>query len=146
MALRLGRPQDAGVVARKLGDIGCAPYARAGTDAGRLPWVAYDESLAHLPEARWADRARGDAPVVLRTPHVPALVEAVAAGHGIGVLPCWLADADPRLARLTAEVPVRREAWLVVHEGLRRHRRVRAVADWMTDLFAAERARLAGGD
>ncbi len=146
MALRLARPRDSGVVARKVGEFGCAPYGRAEDGpgfAGRR-WVAYDDGLAHLPEARWAARMRGDAPVVLRSSHVLALLEAVRAGHGIGMLPCWLADADPDLMRLSEDVPVRREAWLVIHAGLRRQARIRAVADWVAAEFAAAGADLAG--
>lgn len=147
MALRLNRPQDSGVVARKVADLGWAPYGAAAQGRVGLterPWVGYDDALAHLPEARWAERARGGAPVILRTPHVVALLEAVAAGHGIGVLPCWMGDADPRLVRLADDPPGRRECWLVIHEALRRQARIRAVADWLTALFDQERARLLG--
>lgn len=146
MALRLARPRDSGVVARKVGDLGLAPYgpAAAGRPLSGGAWVGYDEALAHLPEARWAEKARAGAPVILRTSHMAALHEAVAAGHGVGVLPCWLGDGDPRLVRLTDDVPVRREVWLVLHEVLRRQARIRAVADWLTDLFEAERLLLRG--
>lgn len=139
MALRLARPADVGAVARRLGGIAMALYGAVG-DARALPrreWVGYDDTLAHLPEARWAEAARADAPVVLRTGSIAALVEAVARGVGIGVLPCWIADADDRLVRLATEPAAVREVWLVTHAALRDQARMRAVAGWLGDIFAA---------
>lgn len=141
MALRLARPQDPGTVARRLGTIALGLYGPAGQPPPPR-WVGYDESLAHLPEARWMEEARGEAPVVLRTGSVATLQEAVAQGHGVGVLPCWLADADRRLRRIDPEAAVVREVWLVIHEALKTQARVRAVSEWLEEVFAGARTAL----
>ncbi len=145
LALRLARPRDAATVSRRVGEIGFAAYAPSGTDARNLPWVAYDDDLADLPEEQWSRTLRQDAPVALRSSHATVLKEAVAQGAGIGVLPCFLGDADPRLRRLTEwpDAP-RRPAWLVMPEALRRDPAVRRVADWIAEIFRDRRAALAG--
>jgi DNA-binding transcriptional LysR family regulator len=58
LALRLARPKTGGtkVVARRVGTVRYDVYASASCparDAKTLPWVTYDEAMAHLPQARW---------------------------------------------------------------------------------------------
>ena len=57
LALRLARPKTGGtkVMARRVGTIRYDVYASASCsvrEAKALPWVTYDESMAHLPQAR----------------------------------------------------------------------------------------------
>ena len=70
---------------------------------------------------------------------------AIRAGAGQGVLPCFAADGDPLLERLTAPVAeIAAEYWIIVHRDLRRALCVRAVMDWIRDLFTQHRDLLAG--
>ena len=58
------------------------------------------------------------------------LHEAVGAGAGLAVLPCYLGDPDPALRRVGGVLPeVVAEQWLLVHRDLRALPRVRAVMD-----------------
>lgn len=57
------------------------------------------------------------------------LIEAVAAGLGIGELPTHMGDAVPQLVRLWPERFQPYDMWLVLHDDLNRTARVRAVAD-----------------
>jgi len=58
---------------------------------------------------------------------------------GVGVLPCFLADRDPRLLRVDAgAAPDPREMWLVVHDDIRRAPAVRAAADHLIRIFSDE--------
>jgi DNA-binding transcriptional LysR family regulator len=50
---------------------------------------------------------------VLRTNEMVTMLEAAAADAGLALLPCMLADADPRLVRLTPQLLVRRGLSLV---------------------------------
>ena len=72
-------------------------------------------------------------------------VEAIRAGTGRGVLPCYVGDGDPLLERLTPPIPeIAAEYWIIVHRDLRRAACVRAVIDWVKALCrAAGRARQA---
>jgi DNA-binding transcriptional LysR family regulator len=71
--------------------------------------------------------------------------DAVAAGAGLAVLPCYLADRDPDLQRLGGLLPdVSADQWLLVHQDLRNLPRIRAVMDQLIELFQEEKAALAG--
>ena len=83
--------------------------------------------------------------VALRASTLPLRAAAVRGGVGIGLLPCFLGDADPLLERLTAPVPeLGAEYWVIVHRDLRRAACVRAVIDWIRQLFVENRDELAG--
>jgi DNA-binding transcriptional LysR family regulator len=72
-------------------------------------------------------------------------LEAIRAGTGRGVLPCYVGDGHPLLERLTPPIPeIAAEYWIIVHRDLRRSPCVRAVIDWMKRLFAEQRDVLAG--
>jgi DNA-binding transcriptional LysR family regulator len=73
-------------------------------------------------------------------------VEAIRAGTGRGVIPCYIGDGHSLLERLTAPIPeLAATYWMVVHRDLRRSACVRAVIDWMRALFAEQRDVIAGG-
>ena len=147
MALRLARPKTGGmrVKARRVGVLHYASYDAMESDrtaASSRPWITYDETMAHLPQARWMDAAinkeAGQA-APLRVNDVEAALEAVAAGYGRSMLPCLIADRDSRLRKTrkgTAPEPPTRELWLLIHAELSELPRTQAVAKWIEDLFS----------
>jgi len=71
--------------------------------------------------------------------------EAIRAGTGRGVLPCYVGDAHPLLERLTAPIPeLAATYWLIVHRDLRRSALVRAAIDWVRQAFVERRDLIAG--
>jgi DNA-binding transcriptional LysR family regulator len=74
-----------------------------------------------------------------------AQLAAALAGAGVALLPCYLADSEPGLLRLCEpEAVPTREAWLVVHQDLQRVPRVRAVLDFVAEVFTRQKHRLRG--
>jgi DNA-binding transcriptional LysR family regulator len=72
-------------------------------------------------------------------------VEAIRAGTGRGVLPCYVGDGHPLLERLTPPIAeIAADYWIIVHRDLRRAACVRATIDWLKALFAEQRDVLAG--
>ena len=70
---------------------------------------------------------------------------AIRAGAGKGIQPCFIADADPLLERLTPPIPeIAAEYSVIVHRDLRRAVCVRAVIDWVRGAFVEHRDALAG--
>jgi len=66
-------------------------------------------------------------------------------GTGRGVLPCYVGDGQPLLERLTPAIPeLAAEYWIIVHRDLRRSACVRAVLDWVRQVFAEQRKLIAG--
>jgi DNA-binding transcriptional LysR family regulator len=134
IALRLARPESGDALARRLGRLDYAVYAPAGRGA-ELPWITYEEGLAHLPQARWiAAAARADeiGPVLVND--AEAIREAIATGLGKSLLPCFAGDADTRL-RCVGRPVLFREIWLLVHRELRAQARIAAVIDWLDGLM-----------
>jgi len=81
----------------------------------------------------------------LRASNVTMQLAAIRAGSGQGVLPCYAADDDPLLERLTPPVSeIAAEYSVIVHRDLRRAVCVRAVIDWVRRAFVEQRDALAG--
>jgi DNA-binding transcriptional LysR family regulator len=142
LALRLARPRTGGtrVLARRVGALHYAAYAPAACsprEAERLPWITYDEAMAHLPQARWiAARAadRGETIAALRVADAEAVLEAVLAGLGRSLLPSAIAEGETRLRRIGSgrgAAALSRELWLLVHRELTSLARIEAVIDWI---------------
>lgn len=151
LALRHGVPEGGNLYVSKVGVIAGAIYRRidAGGSAalGGAGWVTYPEEQSHFASARWVDqqvRATGGR-VALRASTLPLRTAAVRAGIGVGLLPCFAADEDPLLERITPPVAeLGAEYWVIVHRDLRRAACVRAVIDWIRRLFDERREELAG--
>ena len=72
-------------------------------------------------------------------------LEAIRAGAGLGILPCFVGDSDPTLVRLTAPLAELSDAyWLLVHPDLKTVPRVRLLIDWIRGAFKDGRAVLQG--
>ena len=145
MALRHQPPETGDYYVSKAGVFACAVYRRRGTNTGA--WITYPEEQAHYAPARWVQRQIEETgkPVALRASSMLMHLEAIGAGTGRGVLPCYVGDGHPLLERLTPPIPeIAAEYWIIVHRDLRRSACVRAVIDWVKALFAEQRDVLAG--
>ena len=155
IAILLDRPRKGPLFTRKLTDYRLRLYAAkdwlaahgpvgSRADLKRLPLIGYVPDLLYTAELRYlAEIAPGLEPH-LRSTSINAQHHLVAAGAGIAVLPCFMGDADPALARLLDEVVVTRSFWLVTHADTRRSPRVGAFVDWLVGVVAANQARLLG--
>ena len=145
MALRHQPPESGDFYVTKAGTFACSVYRRRGADADA--WVTYTEEQAHYAPARWVRRqieATGK-PVALRASSMLMHLEAIRAGTGRGVLPCYVGDGHPLLERLTPPIrEIDAEYWIIVHRDLRRAALVRAAIDWMKARFAEQRDVIAG--
>jgi DNA-binding transcriptional LysR family regulator len=146
-------PDLASLVTRRLGRVSYAVYGAATLaveDSSpealrRLPWAGFDDDHSYMPGQTWThDLLAGGRPAV-RVNNWLLLREAVRAGAGIAVLPCYLGDVDPALRRIGGVIDeVEADQWLLVHRDLRALPRVRAVMDALVTLFQDERAVIEG--
>lgn len=151
LALRHGVPEAGDLYVFKVGAIACAIYRRhEGSVPGlprSAPWVTSTEEQGHYVSARWLDQqVRSlNGKVVLRASNLPLRIEAIRNGVGIGLLPCYAAENDPLLEPLTPPIAeLAAEYWVIVHRDLRRAACVRAVIEWIRQLFIEHRHELAG--
>jgi len=152
LALRMGRPRDAGLVTRKLSDMAYGLYLSKALVSGRRRavdfaadlFIGLEEGLANTPQERWLAKVAPERRVVFRTNSTACLFEAARAGVGVAVLPRFVADRDDGLLRLGGPEPLNHELWLLVHGDLRRTPRVRAVIEWVDELVDRARPTLSG--
>jgi len=128
VAVRIGRPNGEGIVARKLARVGFAFYAAA---VDPRPFadqqiLSYDEESGH-DRQRFITTLVPPERVILRSNSTQTLLEATRAGAGCALLPCLVAERVPDLRRLSAETMSPVELWLAYHEDLRHSPRLRAV-------------------
>lgn len=140
------KPPD-NLVGRRVGTIRTGLYAsraylktlgrRHGLQDYR--WVAPDESLSHLEQAKWL---RANVPaerIALRSDSLVGMVEAVAQAVGVGMLLCPLADARPGLVALQPpSAPFDTQLWVLTHPDLRQVARVRAFAQFLFDALSRD--------
>jgi DNA-binding transcriptional LysR family regulator len=156
IALRVARPRQDSVVARRLGVLGFALYAspaylaRRGTPRPGASFAGHDvlgddEANYWSVELKWLAAVTPGARVVARLQSWPARLAAVESGAGISVLPCLLGDAAPGAVRLGGGADgVRRELWLMVHRELKNVARIRVVLDFVAGIVTDRAAELAG--
>ena len=106
-------------------------------------WIGYDDSLSHLSASQWLRERIAPERIVMRCNNLMAIREAARAGIGLALLPCYLADDQPRLRRHGDLIPeLTTDLWLLVHEDLRRTARIRAFMDHLASEVAKVRSRL----
>jgi DNA-binding transcriptional LysR family regulator len=135
VALRLARPETGAALARRIGRLDYALYGPRRRKADGLAWITYEEGLSHLPQARFIAAAAGadeTAPLLLND--AETIVQAVRAGLGKSLLPCFVGDHEPGLKRV-GHVVLARDIWLMVHRDLRAQARIAAVIDWVVELM-----------
>lgn len=138
VALRLTRPQEPGLIARKIGNFGFglygAPHYLKETPPHAFAFIAYDDSMDDAPQQKWLKALAAGNEIVLRTNDLENQAAAARTGIGLAVLPHFLGDSDPRLKRYdVTPTPPKRDVWLLVHRDLRATPSVRATMEFLTD-------------
>ncbi len=136
LALRLSRPTEPGLIARKIGHFGFSLYGAPSylneTPQHAHAFIAYDASMDDAPQQLWLKAIAGKREIVLRTSDLENQAAAARAGVGLAALPHFLGDGDPLLARHEVNAgEVRRDVWLVVHRDLRKAPAIRAVMEFL---------------
>lgn len=154
IAIRNLRPTQRSLIVRKAGVVAFAMYAARKylaargapsdrEDLKRHQLIAYRDAVAYVDAYRWTN-ALSDR-VAFRATDATSMLDAVVAGLGIGVLPCFLAQGAPDVVCLQDVGPPAPEViWLVTHPDTVEIARVRAVTRWLLELFARNADTLAG--
>ena len=141
VGVRLARPEsDSRAIAKRVGKLSYAVYAAAGQAGKNLPWIAYDDRLRDLPQAKWIadEMARdGAAKPQLLINDAETLLKCLTLGLGKSLLPVEVGEKSRGLARISdGSKPMAREIWILVHPELRDLTRVKAVMDWLQETAA----------
>jgi DNA-binding transcriptional LysR family regulator len=141
------------LVGRRISKMASSAYARhdylqrIGRDRSLqdYEWLGFDETLEHVPQARWLHNHVPRARIRFRFDLIEALHQCACAGLGVAVLPCFVGDRDPVLERLTPpEMFGEFGVWVLTHPDLRRSARIRAFMQEIGTMIAAKESLLLG--
>lgn len=136
IAVRATQRPPPHLVGRRLGPLRVALYAArkgpvkrmAEVEAGRAAWIAVDDALPEHPSVRWRRRHFPKAVPAFRVNSLITVMELVAVGLGVGVLPVFLAGRRADLLPLTQPLDeCESSLWLLAHPQSRHLRRVSTV-------------------
>lgn len=133
VAVRATKRPPPHLVGRKVGTIRVAVYAarkrgapkRADVDAGRVDWIGVDDALPEHPSVVWRRRNFPKVVPRHRVGSIVTVLEFVALGLGVGILPLFLAERRADVTRLSEPLDdAETELWLLAHPESRHLRRV----------------------
>ena len=154
LAVLLARPRRGPLKVRKLADYRLRLYgaaaqvaadpAQSTRDLTGRRMIGYIPDILYAPELRYLDELPIDRPPQLRSSSINAQARMIAAGAGIGILPCFIGDADPGLTAILPDLSIQRSFWLTTHRETRGFAQIRAFADWLSGLATRHRLMLDG--
>lgn len=137
IGLRNARPTERWLAGRRIGRTAFAFYRGRAVDAEVDAVLGVSGDSAAAASARWLAARFGDT-VRLSGNDPTSVRELAAAGAGRALLPCFVGDRDPRLARVGAPIAeLTSEQWLVTHHEGRHEPAVRTVAERIVRLMRA---------
>ncbi|WP_394849249.1 LysR family transcriptional regulator [Pendulispora brunnea] len=148
VAVRLFRPREPSLVARRVGALALHLYAsaeylrRAGQprklrDLAGHDWVGFDASLDRTPPSRWMHDHATASRCVLRSNSTTVVLAACAAGHGIAMAPACFTKHFFGLEQVLPRVVLEAEVWAVTHPDLYPSARVKALLAWLGRTLAS---------
>lgn len=135
VAVRATKRPPQHLVGRNVGPIRVALYAArrrgapkwADVQAGRAEWIAVDDALPEHPSVVWRKRHFPKAVPHYRVGSILSVLELVALGVGVGIVPIFLASGRSDVVPLTDALDdAETELWLLTHPEARHLRRVAA--------------------
>lgn len=137
------------LIGRRLPDIHVCAYARKdmvenGGLAKDTGWIKWDRRMNFMKLREPFDR--DDLPVTMAIDDITVQTDAVKAGLGAAILPCFLGDPEPDLVRLYPDVPPQHalDAWVVAHPDMRNVERIRSFIRFTADCFEQNRDLILG--
>ncbi|MGV0818187.1 LysR family transcriptional regulator [Martelella sp. AMO21009] len=143
IAIGLSPPKQSRINARRLTDYELGLYGRA---ADHEKWatirnveslsdhlfVSYIDDLIFAPELDYVSAVARTVVPRICSSSIVAQAEVIATGGGIGILPCFLADRDPRLQRiLPSSVRLTRTLWIMCHTDMLKQPRVKTTMSFI---------------
>ncbi|MCE6949699.1 LysR family transcriptional regulator [Cereibacter sphaeroides] len=131
VAIRATEAPPEALVGRRAARIGWALYGPRGS--GAIPtWAALNDAFSGLKVVKAERREIPPERLVYRLNSLVGLAEAIAAGIGVGHLPCFIGDGRADLIRLSDPIPeFAADLWLLTHPELRHSARVRVFLDFV---------------
>lgn len=132
------------LIGRRVGRIRTAIYAsktylkknKKTKACANHDWVAPDETLSHLAQAKWVKKHIREDRIVARVDSLMSMLDAVRSGMGIGLLLCLLADDEKDLIQMAEPLDeLDTELWILTHPDIKQVARIKTLADFLYEKF-----------
>jgi DNA-binding transcriptional LysR family regulator len=141
LALRATPKPPDHLVGRHLGPIRFVPCAARGMPTARRrrpldqqDWIAPDDAMPEHPTVRWRRKHLPKVAPRHLVDGIVAVVDAVKAGLGVGIVPLFMLPHEPQLVALGDPLAgCESELWLLAHPESRHLRRIAAVYQHFAD-------------
>lgn len=151
LGIRNRRPERLGLAGRRLARVEFAVYggnafvqnrpeAFSDQKFDECNWVMFVPPGPKTPSAIWLDRHLGrEAKLKCSTAH--AVLDAVQAGAGLCVLPCFIGDEESELVKVSGLIgELGHDQWLVSHDDDRHNNHIRRISRKLAKLFISSEA------
>lgn len=145
------KPPDTSL-GRKIGEFRFAAYATADyakenkdIALSQQRWCFITGTVEWLVPLIWKKKDEGEQQTVFSSSNAMSVINAAAEGLGMTFMPCYLADSDMRLVRVSEPIaPLTLELWLLTHPDLRHTARVKALMAYLYDKLKEDEDLYAG--
>lgn len=149
IAVRITRPKQEQLIARRIGTVEMGLYATADylarqglpaslADLARHALIGYDAGTPFVRDALLPWPQFHHANLALRTDNDLAQLALIRAGAGIGICQVALAQRAPALTRVLPDIfAVHLESWVTMHEDLRQNPACRVTFDAIVEAMSA---------
>jgi DNA-binding transcriptional LysR family regulator len=149
IAIRMVRPDQASLIARRIGQVEIGAYAhqdylrrrgvpRTAADLLRHDLIGFDQDDLIIRSFRQMGQPIERDAFVFRSDDHLVIWQALRAGLGVGFAARWLANRDPEIQGILPNLAIPPlPVWLTVHREIRSSARVRAVYDFLAQAIPA---------
>lgn len=149
-------PDSETLIAKRIGQTGYGLYTthefalkhkcfKKNVELSTLPWIGISPDHLWYPlQKKWLEELFEHSST-LRFNTMTAIFNATCSGHGLAILPHFMARAFDNLVEIpTSQPPLQTVEYLIVHRDLLRETAVRQTIDALTKLYKSRRNRLLG--
>jgi len=111
------------------------PAAMTADRYQQCDWVGFDDEHVYFSSQRWLRNKLQDKLPIIRTNNGVTILDAMVQNCGLGVLPCFVGDREPRLNKIQTIEDESASLYLLIHKDLRKSAVVRMMMNALIDMF-----------
>lgn len=137
LALRMAKPNEQGLIARKITDIHYSLYATQtylNLPKSEQKFIGFDDSMTNLIPKKWLDEHLQNAEYSIKSNDIMTMYQAALHSWGIAILPDFLIESSSMI-KIATETHPSVPLFLVVHPDIRRAPKIRVLMDFIIDLM-----------
>lgn len=107
---------------------------------GTLPWIGYIEELMYSESLLYHLELPGQITFSFQSTSLNAQIQATRANLGLCILPCYIAEHTPGLARVSPDLGFKRTYWISTRRDIIGSKKLKSIWNFLIERFKNERA------